>query len=164
MLRKFRRKVFETNSSSTHSISIYKWKKPEEHDIPSNSSLEVTGYVSGRTEITDEVSKLNYIVVMLASLIENDDNFDYDTATLNDVINYKWFVWLKEIVKEQRNTDIVFKTDQACFPFFETTYDEGRGIKKVLDCDIDDKTEFKTRITSIIFEPDMIIEDKENEY
>lgn len=164
MRRQIRRRVFETNSSSTHSISIYKWEKPEEHDIPSNTSLEVTGYISGRTEITDEVSKLNYIVAMLSSLIENDDNFDYDTSTYEDVINCKWFVWLKEIVKEQRNTDVIFKTDQTYFPFFETTYDECRGIRKVFGCNIDDENEFKTRITSIIFESDMIIEDKENEY
>ena len=161
-MRQIRRKVFETNSSSTHSISIYKWQKPEEHAVPLNTTLEVEGYISGRTEITDEVGKLNYIVVMLASLIEYED--DDNIQTLEDVINSKRFVWLKEVVKEKCNTDIIYKSTYTYSPFFETTYDESRGIVKVFGCDVDNEVEFKARVASIIFEPDMIIEDKENEY
>ena len=163
-MKQIRRCVFETNSSSTHSISIYKWQKPEEINIPRNTTLEVSGKISGRTEITDEVGKLNYIVVMLASVLEYEDEMDYETSTFEDVVNSKLFVWLKEIVKEKSNTEIIYKQTYDYFPFFETTYDEGRGIKEVFGCDLNNEVSFKERITSIIYEPDMIIEDKESKY
>ena len=53
MKRQIRKNVFETNSSSTHSISIYKWQPTRESKIPINSELEVDGYISSLTEIKD---------------------------------------------------------------------------------------------------------------
>lgn len=163
-MKVIRKNVFETNSSSTHSISIYKWQPTRESKIPVNGELEVDGYISSQTEIKDEVGKLNYIVVMLASILDHEDR-DYDNEpNLEEVINSNIFVWLKEIIKEQRNTDIVYKSDQSYFPYFETTYDENDSIEEILKCDIDDEKSFKERITEIIFDENIVIEDKENEY
>lgn len=164
MKRQIRRNVFETNSSSTHSISIYKWQPTRESKIPVNSELEVDGYISSQTEIKDEVGKLNYIVVMLASILDHEDR-DYDNEpNFEEVINSNMFVWLKEIIKEQRNTNVIYKADQSYFPYFETTYDENNSIREILECDVDDEKSFKSRISEIIFDENIIIEDKENEY
>ena len=164
MLKSIRRNVFETNSSSTHSISIHKWQPTKESKIPVNSELEVDGYISSQTEIKDEVGKLNYIVVMLASILDYED-MDYNNEpNVEEVINSTRFVWLKEIIKEQRNTDIIYKSDQSYFPYFETTYDENRSMEEILNCNIDDEQSFKSRITEIIFDENIVIEDKENEY
>ena len=100
----------------------------------------------------------------MASILDHDDR-DYDNEpNFEEVINSNMFVWLKEVIKEQRNTDIVYKSDQSYFPYFETTYDEDRSIEEILKCDTDDEKSFKERITEIIFDENYIIEDKENEY
>ena len=63
------------------------------------------------------------------------------------------------------NTNINYSIpDSDYFPYYETVYDNNRSIKSVLGCDINDETSFKKRITEIIFDENIIIEDKENEY
>lgn len=160
MKRVIRNCVFETNSSSTHSISIYKWTPPPEYDIPCNSKIEINASIS-RTEITSEVGKLNYIVSMLANLIEYESN-DYNEK-FEDVISSKRFVWLKEVVKERCNTEIIYTKVYNYFPYFEATYDDCRSIADIFECDIDDENEFKERIINIVFDRDIMIEDRKEE-
>jgi hypothetical protein len=161
---KIRRCVFETNSSSTHSISIYKWTPTEEKPVPINSTIAIDGEISSQTEIKDELGKLNYIVAILASIAEHRSDYNEDEMSFDELIKTNRFVWLKEVIKNKCNTDIVYKPTGKYFPYFETTYDENRGIEEILGCDIDNEEEFKARVAEIIFEPNYVIEDKENEY
>lgn len=164
-MKVIRRQVFETNSSSTHSISIYKWTPTEDKPIQENSSIIVDGSISSQTEIKDEMGKLNYIIAILASIAENRyyDNI-IGKLSFNELIETNHFVWLKQAIKEKRNTDIIYESDRSYFPYFETTYDERTRIDEVLECDVDNEEEFKARIIEIIFTPNYVIEDKENEY
>jgi len=164
MLKVIRRKVFETNSSSTHSISIYKWTPTKESSIPLNTKIIIDGTISSQTEIKDELGKLNYIVAILASVEENRQDYEKTEATFEEVINSNHFTWLKEVIKEKCNTDVIYQSDNNCFPYFETTYDESISTENILECDIDNKLEFKSRIKEIIFEENYVIEDKENDY
>ena len=175
---KIRRCVFETNSSSTHSISIYKWTPVKESKIPKNKSIEVKGGVPSQTEIKDELGKLKYIICILASLEENIQNrqgedyiYGVDCCSYKDgykyfeiMINSNRFKWLKEIIKEKCNTDIKYITTDDCFPYYETVYNDGSSLESILACDINDEQSFKERISEIIFEDNYVIEDKENEY
>lgn len=71
MKRQIRRGVYETNSSSTHSVSIYNNSKRRFQDIPRNSEVVLNDTYEYGTDIFDEVGKLNYVVTMLASSKEN---------------------------------------------------------------------------------------------
>lgn len=164
-MKVIRRCVFETNSSSTHSISIYKWTPTAEKPVPENSKIEVDGSISSQTEIKDEMGKLNYIIAILASIAEHRYYDDIiEKLSFEELIETNHFVWLKETIKEKKNTEIVYESDRTYFPYFETTYDEHTGIENVLGCDVDNEEEFKARVTEIIFTPNYVIEDKENEY
>ena len=70
MKKQIRRGVFETNSSSTHSVSICDRNKIEYSDIPKNSKIIIDDNYSTGTDIFDELGKLNFVVTMLASIVE----------------------------------------------------------------------------------------------
>ena len=91
------------------------------------------------------------------------------------MINLNWFKWLTEIVKEESNTEIIYKCptrydgkERTSVPFYSTTYDENDTIEDIFTGDgsdiMDNKTKFKERVKDIIYNPSVIIEDKENEY
>ena len=162
-MKKIRRCVFETNSSSTHSISIYKWTPTEEKPVPHNSNITVNGSISSQTEIKDEIGKLNYIIAILASIAEHRSGCSNE-LNFEELILTNHFTWLKEAIMNKCNTEIIYKSTGKYFPYFETTYDEYTGIEEILNCDIDNEEEFKARVTEIIFTSNYVIEDKENEY
>ena len=167
-MEQIRRGVFETNSSSTHSITITKWQKPKEKLIPRNYNsiyiVEEYGDVGGgECEYVlhthyDEVDKLRYIVNMLATVYDNiigSENFIL-------LVNRDLFVWLKEVVQEETGTRIEFeKPNSKYFPYFETTYSDEEDIRDLLDLtevgDSFDKEKFKARVREIIFNKDIVI-------
>lgn len=183
-----RRSVFETNSSSTHSITIVKNNKNEYKYIPRNLEttykVEEYGDVGGSDERyavnkhRDEVDKLRYIINMIASFYEGKDN-DWDYKRKDDkkyfeesfkqLINKDLFVWLKEVVKEETGTEIEYvKPTYNWYPFFETTYSDDEDIEYLLcikeNLDGINKEIFKDRVKDIIFNKDIIIENKNIPY
>lgn len=176
MKRQIRRGVFETNSSSTHSVSIYNNEKRKFQDIPKDSEIILDDTYAYGTDIFDETGKLNYVVTMLASIVERKCDYDeLEIESFEDMINLNWFKWLTEIVKEESNTEIIYKCptrydgkERTSVPFYSTTYDENDTIEDIFtgDCSdiMDNKTKFKERVKDIIYNPSVIIEDKENEY
>lgn len=178
-----RNNTFETNSSSTHTITISKYQKPREDNIPRNltrdagKTFDITefGDCGGGDEayacdvLRTEIEKLRFIINMVASFCcdEYYDLWDYKKAEeigysdeiFNQFIETKPFSWLKEAVLEETGTMINYvKPENNWFPFYETTYDEDEGIKSLLS--ITDKDLFKQRIKDIIFDKDVIIENE----
>lgn len=176
MKRQIRRGVYETNSSSTHSVSIYNNSKRRFQDIPRNSEVVLNDTYEYGTDIFDELGKLNYVVTMLASIIER--KYDYDeqkVESFENMINLNWFRWLADVVREESNTEVIYKCptysdgrDKTYQPYYDTTYDEYDSIETILAGDdsdmLDDEMKFKERIKDIIYNPSIVIEDKENEY
>lgn len=176
--------TFETNSSSTHSITISKYQIPRENNIPRNLTkdtgklydIEEYGDCGGGDEtyacdtLRTEVEKLSFIINMIASVIENgslQDKFDYKQREneqyikeyFNIMVNSDLFRWLKEVVIEETGTEINYiQPTNNWFPFYETTYDETQGISSLLDTN--DKDKFKARVKDIIFNKDIIIENE----
>ena len=176
MKRQVRVGVFETNSSSTHSVSIYNNANRKFQDIPKDSEIILDDTYAYGTDIFDETGKLNYVVTMLASIVERRCDYDeLEIESFEDMINLNWFKWLTEIVKEESNTEIIYKCptrydgkERTSVPFYSTTYDENDTIEDIFTGDgsdiMDNKTKFKERVKDIIYNPSVIIEDKENEY
>lgn len=176
MKRQIRCGVYETNSSSTHSVSIYNNSKRRFQDIPRNSEVVLNDTYEYGTDIFDELGKLNYVVTMLASIIERKCDYDeLKVESFENMINLNWFRWLADVVREESNTEVIYKCptysngrDKTYQPYYDTTYDEYDSIETILagdDSDMfDDEMKFKERIKDIIYNPSIVIEDKENEY
>ena len=176
MKRQIRRGVYETNSSSTHSVSIYNNSKRRFQDIPRNSEVVLDDTYKYGIDIFDELGKLNYVVTMLASIIERRCDYDeLKVESFEDMINLNWFKWLSDVVKEESNTEVIYKcptsydgSDKSYQPYYDTTYDEYDSIETIFVGDdgdtLDNEVKFKNRVKDIIYNPSVVIEDKENEY
>lgn len=176
MKKQVRRGVFETNSSSTHSVSIYNRSKLMFSDIPKNSEVIINDRYNVGTDIYDELGKLNFVVTMLATIVDNkyyDEELEINS--FKQMINFKWFKWLAEVVKEESNTDVIYEcpkyydgSECSLFPYYNTTWDEYSTIESIFTNDnpdiMNDETKFKERVKDIIYNSSIAIEDKENEY
>ena len=177
MKKQIRRGVFETNSSSTHSVSICDRNKIEYSDIPKNSKIIIDDNYSTGTDIFDELGKLNFVVTMLASIVEvRCDEDEMEIKSFEEMTNLNWFKWLAEVVKEESNTEVIYECPRWSYsgefkeyvPYYETTWDEYETIEEIFTGDeygiMEDEVKFKERVRDIIYNPSIIIEDKENEY
>lgn len=79
-------------------------------------------------------------------------------------LNTKRFIWLIELIKEKYNSNLIYKQPQKCFPYFKTVYDDDYSIKHIFDCNIDNEEEMKNRMKEIIFNNNIMIKDKKNEF
>lgn len=182
-MKTIRKNTFETNSSSTHTITITKYSKPREENIPRNLTRD-TGKLFDITEyggcggdddtyacdtLRTEIEKLSFIINMIASVCDNEygDMWDFDKRDVEGyneeifqkLIETDLFIWLKEAVLEETGTMINYvMPDGYIFPFYETTYDESYGIKHILETD--NKAKFKKKVKEIIFDKDTIIENE----
>lgn len=177
MKKQIRRSVFETNSSSTHSVSISTNTKLTYSYIPKDSKITLNDTWNYGTDIFDEMGKLNYIVTMLASIIEyrcDCDELEIEKS-FESMISLDWFKWLAEVVQEESNTEVVYinptyinGNKKTYFPYYDTTYDEYDSIEDIFtnyDSEVmTNKEKFKDRVRDIIYNKNVTIEDKENEY
>lgn len=176
MKRQIRLSVFESNSSSTHSVSIRSNSTIKFQDIPTNSEVILNGTYEYGTDIFDELGKLNYVVTMLASIVEyRVDEEDLDIKSFEDMISLNWFKWLADVVKEDCNTDVIYKCPtysngrkKSYYPYYNTTSDEDCIIEDIFTDNnpdiLDDEMKFKERVRDIIFNPTTVIEDKTDEW
>lgn len=185
-MKLIREGVFETNSSSTHSVTISR-RKPKVDDIPRgvNSFL-----VSDRGDISfsdesviidrceTEMDKLSFVINMLASVCNDwqDDNkmfldYDYDkryqvddvkdymTQFWLEMINSELFTALKDCVYEVTGTTIEFeRPDEDYIPFYGIVYsDEGFSIEEILGIENGDLSGLKDKLKELIFDKEITI-------
>lgn len=181
--------VYETNSSSSHALSIGGRKQRYLDTFPRNSEyiyyLAEYG-VTCSDEISldlarlySEVDKAKFILNILASHIEEEDERYPDTAYWLDwenriqnpnrsfelLIAQKPFVWLKELLEEQTGTKFEFEQPHDNdFPYYRTAYDDNYGLDDVVNINWYDEKKFKERMSEIIFNPDIIIIDADIPY
>lgn len=183
-----RQGTFETNSSSTHSLVIGRRTKSTSEEFPRNSKhiycLGEYGRTSGGEYTLDivtlrsEVDKAKFMLNIIASHIEEDDDFEeghypevafwFDhknkienpNRTFETLIAQKPFVWLKEVLESYTKTKFNFmKPKRNYFPYYEIVYDEYKHIDKATNIDFFDEKKFKERVAQIIFDKDIVIID-----
>ena len=171
MKKQIRFGVFESNSSSTHSLTIKNRSKLYYNDIPKNSTIIFDDFYEVGTDIFDELGKFNIVVTMLASIVEYEcDNDDLEVESFEEMINLNWFKWLADVVKEESNTEVIYEKPKYgnYVPYYNTTYDEYNTVKDIFTNDdedvMNDEAKFKERVKYLIYNPSIIIESKENEY
>ena len=135
-----------------------------------------------------EVDKARFMLNVIAGHIEEDDDGYYDEFHYPEVaywINNDWendvkntnrtfellikqkpFVWLKELLEEKTGTKFEFvKPDTGWdFPYYVQARDNNNGLDEVIDINWFDEKEFKERMSEIIFNDDIIIEDRSEGY
>lgn len=160
-MKLLRNNIFETNSSSTHSLVIEPRKKHTYKSIPRNSKeifiVDEYGTAHGGDEelvintIEDEVDKLRFMCNILATVC---DSYRYEKYNISE--GYKWeeyydavdkkaymkpfwdkmmnldiFVVLKEAIFEVTGTYIDFIQPEGSAPFYECVYIENDDISEL---------------------------------
>ena len=184
-MKSSRNLVFETNSSSTHSLTIRRLSETC-YDIPKDSILDIckeVRFISDET-VSSEMEKLRYIVGLVALLMDYEADNDYFGKDYysywgpksdegwkkysKQILEFSWLVWLSEVVKEERNTTLYFEKKMSDFPYisqkdsFEDEYVwEVLGLTRE---NMYDKEIVKELFRDIIFNPTIVLEDTVEEY
>lgn len=159
---KIRRNVFETNSSSTHSVSI-SFASNKNNRIPQNEIINVTGKVNGSV-IFNEFDKLQALISLIVEHYSNNHAYKSDKdweLHFNKMISSNLFQWVKELVQDHYNTEIKYYNTGNYFPYMETACDDYYSLSELLECNLNDAESFKKRIATILFDDTCCIEIRE---
>jgi len=161
-MKKIRQGVFETNSSSTHSLSLRSSRDYENFSIPEEISFGEFGW--GYDVLKSPEEKLSYVLTFIGHLERFYDIKDLKSAN-SKFEEVKYIKWLKEVVKEKtgESFDIVL-IDSEYYPFgyidhqsLEPSIFEEEGFWS------EDGVEFKNKMKDLIFnEKYSIIIDNDN--
>lgn len=152
---KVRKNVFETNSSSTHSITI----EDSEHrnfeyvDIPKNKKiiiddLDFNKYNNNETEWT----KLNALIDFIVGFYSDDD---VDT-------NKPLFEIIKKVIKDKCDSNLELNLPEY-YEYIFDDYDEN-SLRLLGLSDDSTEDEMYNRFKEIIFNPKINFKHKDNEY
>lgn len=163
---KIRSNVFETNSSSTHSISINSIGNDFQYnDIPRNTDILIIDFTKnfekGGYNFT-EWTKLNFLINLICEVKENarDDENDY-------IIDYsiKLLNILKSIIKKLCNSKLIFDENYLFKSNFLYFYDCEEYLWTILGLDEESSDdEIEEKLKDVIFNKNKYIKDDLNEW
>ena len=186
-MKVYRKSIFETNSSSSHTLVIHKIDDKLKK-IPCNvDNFEICKCVNlpFDTWAISEVDKLRFVVGIIASWLSSyeversgyiDGNtYLYDGKKYQEgfeiykdkILNFNWLVWLCELIKERCNTTLSFPCICRSFPYISDTVSYEDGVLEELDIDrskLNDKKYMKAYFENLIFNECIILEDRYEEY
>lgn len=156
---KIRNNVFETNSSSTHSICLCNLGKNATKEIPSNEIINIDDdfSIDGDGYNISEWQKLCCIIDMIR-YYKNGEEEDSNVSN-------KLFEGLKRLIKKERNSNLIIK-DDVDYEYCDETdnyYGSDYGIFDMLTLDMDDEDTILKAFKDVIFDPNTVVYHKENE-
>lgn len=156
---KIRKNVFETNSSSTHSICLCNLGKNATKEIPSNQTINIDDdfSIDGDGYNISEWQKLCCIIDMIR-YYKNGEEEDSNVSN-------KLFEGLKRLIKKERNSNLIIK-DDVDYEYCDETdnyYGSDYGIFDMLTLDMDDEDTILKAFKDVIFDPNTVVYHKENE-
>ena len=123
---KIRSNIFETNSSSTHSLSIYHEENNESTDdlIPRNSIILIDNCYNQYDEIKSPMDKLKALIEYIGNYYDeykycnNRNRYLYGEEVL-------FFVLLKNLIANEYNSELLYESDDysSYYDNDETDYD-----------------------------------------
>ena len=163
---KIRSNVFETNSSSTHSISINSIGNDFQYnEIPKNTDILIVDFTKNFEECGSnftEWTKLNFLIYLICKVKEcaRDDGID-------DVMNYsnKLLTILKKIIRKECHSNLIFDENYLFKhdDFFYFDCDE--YLWTILDLDkYSSDDEIEEKLKDIIFNKNKYIKDDYKEW
>lgn len=153
-MKVIRKSVFETNSSSVHSLSVYGNDIMETPTRPLQGYFEEFGW--GYESYKYPEGRLSYVLVEIARGLN----------TKEELLNEEKFLWVNEVVKEYTGSDIFFDWEHTSgssyYPFGyidHQSIDYSTGVPDVLlNFWSDEEVEFKKNIRDFIFNNKYTIE------
>lgn len=155
-MKTVRQSVFETNSSSVHSLTIV-----------GEDKLAITPLVGefgefgwGYETLDTPWERLAYLMTALAQIakIEYDDR---EKIAISKLESLDKFIWLRALIKEATGQDLTYTAmSNSWYPFgyidhqswnYDYETDEAFAPDPLMDFWSDDETTFKTKMTDFIF-------------
>lgn len=154
-MKKIRKGVFETNSSSTHSLSVSKLKK-ESYTLSFPDTLTFGEFGWGYERLTSPVKKAEYIITLVRYNLDYKSSEDYKS-----VINSKYMKLVIEAIKEKtgKKVDIV----PCDSPYYSIGYIDHQSLnpdifsKEGIDLFGMKENDFKEAVKEIIFNNSYVI-------
>jgi len=149
---KIRNGVFETNSSSMHSIAIRGSNRYTQLYTNNDNvvSVECGEYGWGYDRLCTAYEKLCYVVTAIQYYDKDvhsiDDNFNVNIH--NGIKSSKFFSWLREMVKDYIGYDLVLNKGKGYYP---DGYIDHQSTDILDDFWSNDKAEFKANMKELIF-------------
>lgn len=138
-MKQIRHSVFETNSSSTHSITIL--NSEDKYICPNYIPTIPFGEYGWEQETyTDYTDKLSYVVTMIGN--KANDN------TEDDFLSNPHFLWLKDMVKSHCGAELAVEFLGEYSPL---GYIDHQSDDTLDDFWSDDENEFKSKMKEFIF-------------
>lgn len=164
---KYRKGVFETNSSSTHSLVIHKmcnmdW--PEDKSVPFDICRK---YPNIESIGIGEVSKTLFILGLIASTMTEEDDIPYKNISDQEFTEYlktknKWILWLLDVIKEKRNVNIVLSPISRYVPYFSEGFlfedDDIFDLMNIPEEYIENESFIKCMFNNYIFNPNIVLQ------
>lgn len=143
-MKQIRKSVFETNSSSTHSVTI---SGKDEYEIPKYiPAISFGEYGWEEEEYGGIENKLSYFITMLYSIYIHNASDEQGKLELE---SEKHFVWLKEMIFDYCGQKLEMKTlDGDYYPFGYIDHQSTDTLDEFLS---DDEEEFKQLTKDFIF-------------
>lgn len=138
-MKQIRKGVFETNSSSTHSITISGEDKFVYPKFLPNISFGEYGWE--QESYSDFVDKLSYVITMIAT--------KNSPKNIGEFLDLKEFIWLKEAVEQHCGELLYIETLHSDWnPFGYIDHQSNDILDEFLS---DDELEFKVKVLDFIF-------------
>jgi len=146
-MKSIRKSVFETNSSSMHSLAVIGGDRMN-HDIyttldengvkkiPAHSGEHGWGYDTLKTPI----EKLGYVTTM----IQYKDSVD-------EIPNSKYFGWLSEMIKDYTGYELLYVPNSPDDKWYRDGYIDHQSTDILDDEWSSDEQEFKNNMRNVIF-------------
>jgi len=150
--------VFETNSSSMHSLSI-NGKDNVSHPTLMNGYFGEFGW--GYDTYSNPEDRLSYLLTAIAQRLQI--SYEYSEGNKDLFLSSKWFLWTNELIKDFTSNEISFNwenisTSYYCFGYIDHQSinsqkdDEGMYVADILsDFWSNDKNKFKENMKEFIF-------------
>lgn len=139
MTTQIRNSVFETNSSSSHSISVTRCTKLNIPKLAGDYEANFGEFGWGYDELTHWMEKLSYVMTSIKY---------FDKVTRDSFTQSKWFLWLNEMFQEFTGYNIIPTFGGR---YYEMGYIDHQSIDLLEEYFVDDKIMFKSMIKDLIF-------------
>ena len=191
MKKIIRKGVFESNSSSSHSISIVNKEKDVLRTFPRNSEycirLQESDIANGDElytvthKLISEVAKAQFILNIIATYIDyneykypevaywidHENHIKNDNRNFETLIKQKPFVWFKEVLEEETGSKFEFEKpydNNYGYPYYLYACDSDYGLESIFKCDWQDEKSFKDLMRNIVFNDNVVIIDSDKAY
>jgi hypothetical protein len=144
-MKKIRKRVFETNSSSMHSLAIIGSDRMSKCQLSTTIIdgeekivVESGEYGWGYDTLTTPIEKLSYIVTMIP----------YHNSNVS-ISESRYFKWLSDMVKDYTGYELSYQSSSS--NYYEDGYIDHQSTDTLDDVWVNDEEEFKNNMKNIVF-------------